>query len=812
MPLTRSKAKLLSAEIDNVDAGTGEDTDTTLIIGEDNGNEDHNRSFHFVPQSPEYWEEVPGLLGFHDLTSQQRVDNLPDEGDVTYHTPRSSFDQAASNGPVMEQRLVQTKPLVLSAEQLKGALSACKSNMERLNIFGIKEISIKALFEDENTLLPREMQFMISPELLQFLTKPEVPSCHSSSLILSRSNSFRSASSCSSSRPIVTVMSDEKFKTTKFDGKNFKVWKTLMIHHFNYVNLFGVIRDEFTANLFAATVEDERPIFVSETYENYFQMNALACRTILSNVTPRISEELIDLPTAFHMWRKLESEYSIKLVTAQDDAFAQIHTLRFRMDGDMEKYIRIFNGLVQQYRSNGGEFTSAQELRAFSASLPTFFDGCKDWFESQPDARKSFGQFKLRVMDRHRAYKREKSAESSAGSSKGKKFFSSGNTNNNHNNNNFNNKNRSDNSGQKGPNFFKCYLCGGRGHTAAKCASNVKNGGPLKFNPNNGNNDNNSNSNRNNGSNFNSNSSNNNGNRNNFGNSSRNSNNNGNFNNNQRRNNSSNSNSGNFNPRGNNSGNANTSNQGFGCHAQQFANSSNSRGNYPQFGQFVGHGANPAPMFTPGASSTFVNSSGNSNPNASASAMFSHVLVAHAISDDVPNCPCMSATSSHIRFESGIPIRTAMLDGGASYHLTGDFEALSNVRPVTKEIKFRGFVSSLETVPQLMGDLEIVVFNKEAEPIVVTLRDVRYVEGMDLTLVSEFSLLSPGNKLIADEFYSEVIRKSDGKSLMLAVCENRAKWINFVLKSDLANFTIDQLRVSSLVPSTNLDTFVAAPS
>lgn len=76
--------------------------------------------------------------------------------------------------------------------------------------------------------------------------------------------------------------------------------------------------------------------------------------------------------------------------------------------------------------------------------------------------------------------------------------------------------------------------------------------------------------------------------------------------------------------------------------------------------------------------------------------------------------------------------------------------------------------------------LLLPILNMKNEPIHIVLRDARYDTSMRLTLFLENSITQSGCRPGADREFTNVIRKSDEKSIMVGRLRNRAKWVQFI--------------------------------
>ena len=106
----------------------------------------------------------------------------------------------------------------------------------------------------------------------------------------------------------------------------------------------------------------------------------------------------------------------------------------------------------------------------------------------------------------------------------------------------------------------------------------------------------------------------------------------------------------------------------------------------------------------------------------------------------------------------------ALLDGGASYHMTGNKSLLTNIRPIDNPMPVLGFKDSFVAVPTLMGDMNIVTLNFQNEPVRLTLPDVRLDEEMNIKIFSEGLILRAGCYSNSQAKFSNILQKDKNKS------------------------------------------------
>jgi len=122
----------------------------------------------------------------------------------------------------------------------------------------------------------------------------------------------------------------------------------------------------------------------------------------------------------------------------------------------------------------------------------------------------------------------------------------------------------------------------------------------------------------------------------------------------------------------------------------------------------------------------------------------------------------------------------ALLDGGASYHMTGNKSLLTNIRPIDNPMPVLGFKDSFVAVATLMGDMNIVTLNFQNELVRLTLPDVRLDEEMNITIFSEGLILRAGCYGDSQAKFSNILRKDENKSVMFMVAKPILKWVSFV--------------------------------
>ena len=143
-------------------------------------------------------------------------------------------------------------------------------------------------------------------------------------------------------------------------------------------------------------------------------------------------------------------------------------------------------------------------------------------------------------------------------------------------------------------------------------------------------------------------------------------------------------------------------------------------------------------------------------------------------------------------------IHSALLDGGASFHLTGNLDLLSNIREIENPTTVVGFRDEFVSRPTLMGDLDLVVFNSKNEPIPILIPDVRYDEKMSLTIWAEGLLLRAGMRGDARMSHTEIIRVSDEKPILMAVASPILKWIKFMKRVEFENVALEEVMKTSM--------------
>lgn len=587
-----------------------------------------------------------------------------------------------------------------------------------------------------------------------------------------------------------------------FDGQRFGDWTQCVENYLIANDLYEVLLDEKSAEKYRDA--DKTVRFTDKDLKEYGRKNAktksvfMGC--VSSNILARISNDI----TAYHMWEHMHSLYRVKSAVGENVSRRQLYNLRFIIGHDIDKYIEKFEAIVLAIRQNGGTCDEREEINAFKMSLPDEFTGTIEWFEGLPTDERTLQALKMKAAERNRrylesgndSYARTDFAGAAQFNQRGNKRFQKdrySNTGNRNNNNNFSNK-RSD--------FLKakCFNCGGMGHISFFCPSskgnagendrnnsgfrgNSRGSGPKNFNrggnrgknnqapsssnqtppnlhSNNGNVNNGVNSNNNNG-----------------GNSSR-----------------QNTSSWRSNIRFNNNANANV------AEAQQ-----NDRTEILPSSNVSAH-AMVARMVSLPVDVEGLDKSSQSDSNSGSSfveeGVISHKEDSQAVVAQFRTSSLSSTIVANAQFNSNnfddLPIREGMIDSGASYHMGGDRNIFDNLRKIPNPGIVVGYKDEFVSAPEYMGDVNIVTLNMVNEPVHTILRDVRYEEGMRLVLFSENCITSSGCRLDVEEDFTNVIRKSDGKSIMVGRLRNRAKWVQFMLKKDFDQFSLSKILNSSM--------------
>jgi len=178
----------------------------------------------------------------------------------------------------------------------------------------------------------------------------------------------------------------------------------------------------------------------------------------------------------------------------------------------------------------------------------------------------------------------------------------------------------------------------------------------------------------------------------------------------------------------------------------------------------------------------------------STDSLAAHVLVAQCISEQTTSFVAHADCSDR----DELPIREGMIDGGASFHLTGDKGILERITEISNPNIILGICNEFTITPKFMGEMHNVTLNINNEPTYSVLKDVRYDEGMRLTLISEGKITEAGCRLEVEKEWSNVIRKSDNKSIMVGRRRNNFKWVQFLLKKDFNRITLDKILNSSM--------------
>lgn len=251
-----------------------------------------------------------------------------------------------------------------------------------------------------------------------------------------------------SSNTMDSCVSSSEEKLFIFDGKNFAEWATYVEWGLVVHKLTSFVTDEAKYVNFIRAEDESTDAFVK-----YQEGNARAIMFLLERISSNIISRVMRCNTAFEIWRKLHSMYLIKTDIGEDAARRDLSNLYFSLDGDLEKFISKFEKYVQMYLQCGGELSAQEELKIFKASLPSYFQSAKDWFHSLPCEQRTLENLKIKVIDTHKAYKRDFKSTSFIGSVQ-HNLQSQKNGNNNignkrnnfrnnfNNNNNFNNRNR----------------------------------------------------------------------------------------------------------------------------------------------------------------------------------------------------------------------------------------------------------------------------------------------------------------------------------------------------------------------------------
>ena len=200
--------------------------------------------------------------------------------------------------------------------------------------------------------------------------------------------------------------------------------------------------------------------------EEFRKANFSACFTIMKYVSTPIRTKLSTYKLAYDMWIYLSNTYDPKLSSMKNEARIKINDLKFAMHGNMSGFVKRFNELLDDYRHQRGIVSEEEELEMFKATLPSFFNSIKDWFDSLSLENQNILTLQNKCINRHTEYQSERVEK--------KKYYNNSNNSNGSrgNNNQTGNRVRASNhhqypSSSDSQKVIKCHNCGGLAYDAS---------------------------------------------------------------------------------------------------------------------------------------------------------------------------------------------------------------------------------------------------------------------------------------------------------------------------------------------------------
>jgi transposase InsO family protein len=254
------------------------------------------------------------------------------------------------------------------------------------------------------------------------------------------------------SKGLSPVVNHAKTTPHIFEDKDYEEWRIRLVTALTREGVRGVLKNDANEEKYLDLSEEEREVQMND----YVQLQEVAQSILFERLQNKHLRLVRNEVTFKQMLDRLDQKYRITskigLATARDD----FQRFKYQGNGDMSKFIDIFDVKANRYEEAGGELTDDDKALQLSISIPREYDSVTDWYESLSEEMQTYDNYKKKVIEKfERLQLHERNEKKSYQRSKG----------------GFPNEARSETPRSE---TRSCYRCGEKGHIAPNCPKNEK--------------------------------------------------------------------------------------------------------------------------------------------------------------------------------------------------------------------------------------------------------------------------------------------------------------------------------------------------